>query len=499
MKVKLTKIIELSSAQAYLRFQKEEERKDIQEYLNGKKRFEPLIENRIKDYLKNIGVFDENYLLTIYGYYTVKETGKMLVSEEGKYQIWFTQKDSFLKTTIVYFRRLQPNADKEELKPLNLEFEETGHLLLPTSDNSFTKIILKNNKNLVGKTDEQKDTLHFSWIWENLDKSHYIFSGQLEKSNRQTNIKSEAIPCNINIQDWITKILPDWNIQQKRYSIRFDNLKEESRKTFEDKNFVSRWNDFEVQIQNLPLMPYDIEEAKKWRDWLLNEELEKDYFSIGDFEATASEINEKVALSAYNLDIPKAKDFIAKRNSKKVFWHLQAPMDLNPNTKIKLSSKPIELRQDEKISFAEIVAKLGLYDSSLVIYYDRYVITEKQQRAVVAFLQSIESKNKIVITNIKQNSSKYIQKEKPEIKLKDLKTIFKDHSPHDRYLIISNKDEIQVWNISNSIDYIRFSDKNIDANTFGTIRQSVVFTPVNKELLNKELLNFLENEIKNGN
>lgn len=59
-------------------------------------------------------------------------------------------------------------------------------------------------------------------------------------------------------------------------------------------------------------------------------------------------------------------------------------------------------------------------------------------------------------------------------------------------------DEIQIWNISNSIDYITFSDRNIDVNTFGTIRQSVVFTPVSKELLNKELLNFLENEMKNG-
>jgi hypothetical protein len=35
-------------------------------------------------------------------------------------------------------------------------------------------------------------------------------------------------------------------------------------------------------------------------------------------------------------------------------------------------------------------------------------------------------------------------------------------------------------------------------NTTGTIRQSVVFTPVSRELLDKELLNFLENEMKNG-
>jgi len=66
MKVTLNKNIKLNSAQVYLRFQKEELRKDVQEYLNGKK-FEPFIENRIKDYLKNIGVFDEQYQLTKLG------------------------------------------------------------------------------------------------------------------------------------------------------------------------------------------------------------------------------------------------------------------------------------------------------------------------------------------------------------------------------------------------------------------------------------------------
>ncbi len=499
MKVTLTKNIKLISAQAYLRFQKEELRKDIQEYLKGKKNFEPFIENRIKDYLKNIGIFDEQYQLTKLGN-TIKDSGKMFVSEEGKYQIWFTQNDSFFKTTIFYFRRLQPNA-KDEIRD-QISLDRKGHFLLPTEDNKYTKLNLVSDE-VFGNINNHNDQIHFSWIWENLLKSHYVFSGQLGKSERQTNIKSEAIPSEKDIQKIISEILLDWDKEQKRYCIRFEGLSEQMLTTFENKNYTSKWNGFEVQIQNLPLMPYNIEEAKKWRDWLLNEKLKKEYFSKPDFEETAIELNEKEALESFGLDIPKIKDFVEKTESKKVFWHLNAPVDLNPNTKIKLSlkQKHIELRQGDKISFAEIVVKLGFDNSSVFVYYDRYVYNHKQQRAVSALAKAVNSPKKIVVTDLtpKDNSSDFIQKKVKEIILKDCKTIFKGRSPHDRYLIAFNQNGMSIWNISNSIDNISFSDRNINETTVGTIRQSVVFTPISKEILDKDLLNFINNETKDGN
>ncbi len=499
MKVTLNKNIKLNSAQAYLRFQKEELRQDIQEYLKGEKRFEPFIQNRIKDYLKNIGVFDEQYQLTKLGS-AVKESGKMFVSEEGKYQIWFTQNDSFFKTTIFYLRRLQPNA-KDEIRN-QISLDRKGHFLLPTEENKYTKLNLVSDE-VFGNTNNSTDQIHFSWIWDNLVKSHYVFSGQLGKSERQTNIKSEAIPSDKDIQKIISEILLDWNNEQKRYSIRFEGLSEQMLTTFEDKNYTSKWNGFEIQIQNLPLMPYNNEEAKIWRNWLLNEELKKEYFSKTDFEETAIELNEKEALASFSLDIPKTQDFVEKTDSKKVFWHLNASMDLNPNTKIKLllKQKHIELRQGDKISFADIVAKLGFDNSSVFVYYDRYVYNQNQQRAVSALAKAVNSPKKIVVTDLtpKDNSSDFIQKNVKEITLKDCRTIFKGRSPHDRYLIASNQNGMSIWNISNSIDYISFSERNINETTVGTIRQSVVFTPISKEMLDKDLLNFINNETKNGN
>jgi hypothetical protein len=501
MKVTLNKNIQLRSAQVYLRFEKEEERKDIQEYLNDKKRFEPLIENRIKDYLKNIRVFDEQYQLTNLGN-IVKEQGKLPIYEEGKYQIWFTQGDSFFKNKIFSFRRIQPINNRDENHPNKIKLDSKGHFLLPTNENKYTKLNLVSDE-IFGNQTNGNEQIQFSWVWDNLEKSHYIFSGQLGKQERQTNIKNEAIPSDKDIQKIISEILLDWNNEQKRYLIRIEGLSEQMLTTFEDKNYTSKWNGFEVQVQNLPLMPYDKEEAKKWRNWLLNEELKKDYFNLTAFEEKALKLNEKEALATFNLDVPKIKDFIAKTDSKKVFWHLNTPLDLNPNKKVKLLSKQqhVELKQGDKVSFKDIVEKLGFDSSSVFVYYDRYVYNHNQQKAVSALTKAVNSTKNFVITDLtpKENSSDFIQKNVKEITLKDCKVIFKGRSPHDRYLIATNKNGMSIWNISNSIDYISFSDRIINENTVGTIRQSVVFTPISKEMLDKDLLNFINSEIKNGN
>lgn len=328
MKVTLTKNILLHSAQAYLRFQKEVERKDIQEYLNGKKRFEQLIENRIKDYLKNIGVFDEKYQLTRLGN-TVKETAKMFVYEEGKYQIFYTQDDSFFDNRILYFRRLQPNAIDKIHQYIFIERE--GHFFLPTYENKYINFNLDTDK-ICANIDENKYQIHFSWIWENLEKSYYVFNGEIGNKDRKTKIKAEPIPSDKNLQEMITKILPEWDVTHNRYKIRFNDIQDDdSKKIFEHKTFDHKWFDFEVKFQNLPIMPYDEQNAIEWRNFLLDEELILSYYSSHDFEKKVTEINEKYPLSIFHLSTIELQEYVKKLEKiKQAYWHLQAPIDLNP-------------------------------------------------------------------------------------------------------------------------------------------------------------------------
>ncbi len=503
MKVTLDKQIQLQSAIVYLRFEKDIKRKDIQEYLNGKRFDNPLIENRIKEYLKNIKVYDEKYQLTTLGN-TVKESGMLPTVEEGKYQIWFTNRDSYFGNKIFYFKRVQPSRESNDER-LNLILDSDGHFYLPTESNPFSNLKLLPITDYFGQKKDHQDVIDLHWTWDNLEKSYFVFDGQLGKGENQIKFKATPIPCQEDLKSKMEELLPDWDKKNERLRIPFNKISDQSKNSFEG-NHQTKWKDFQVQFQNVPLMPYNLEDAKKWRNWLLTESLRKKYLNPSDFESLVLDTNEKDAFKSYinSLDAPKPETFSNTiKKDTLAFWHLNAPLDLNPNTKTKLASKPIELKEGQKLSFKELAGKLdfeSMNGVSIFVYYDRYIVREHQQKAVAAFLESVKCRNKIVITDTlpKENSSDFIQKRKPEIKLKDFKTIFKNRPAHDRYLVIGNMDEIQIWNISNSIDYITFSDRNIDANTFGTIRQSVVFTPVSKELLNEELLNFLENEMKNG-
>lgn len=503
MKVTLDKRIQLQSAIVYLRFEKEIKRKDIQEYLNGKRFDNPLIENRVKEYLKNIKVYDEKFQLTALGN-AVKESGMLPTVEEGKYQIWFTNRDSYFDNKIFYFKRVQPSRESNDDK-LTLRFNSDGHFYLPTENNPFSNLKLLPITDYFGQNKNHTDVISLRWNWDNIEKSNFIFDGQLGKGDGTVKFKATPIACNEDLKSLIEELLLDWDKMNERLKVPFDEVNDQSKLSFES-NQQTKWRDFQAHFQKVPLMPYNLEDAKKWRNWLLVESLRKEYFNPSDFESLVIETNEKEAFKSYSnsLDTPKPESFSNSiKKDTLAFWHLNAPLNLNPNAKTKLSAKPIELKKDEKLSYKSIVNKLGLDNSdkdSVCIYYDRYVIREHQQRAVAALLEAIKSKSKIVVTDTspKENSSDYIQKQRLELKLKDSNTLFKNRPAHDRYLIIGTKDEIQIWNISNSIDYITFSDRNIGVDTVGNIRQSVVFTPVSKELLDKELLNFLENEIKNG-
>ena len=78
-------------------------------------------------------------------------------------------------------------------------------------------------------------------------------------------------------------------------------------------------------------MPYDLENANLWLDYLLREKVSEKYLTPRDFEITAKEITEKDAFEKFQdqLRIPDLHSFQTKTQTE--FWHLNAPIDLNPN------------------------------------------------------------------------------------------------------------------------------------------------------------------------
>ena len=498
MKITLTKNMTLHVATVYMKIRKNILREDIQEYLKGKQFENKLINNRINEYLKEIRIYDDELHLTQRGE-IVRDRGLLSTYEEGKYRIWFTQGDDFWGNRIMYFRREAPN-EKSSLESLDLNFGAGNHLLLPSIEKAeeinSTTFSLDDN-NLVGNLSQITENSSVTIIFENEKATTCFFSGKLKlgKDNSiELNYKKPIIVQNESLEKVIFEILPDYDNDYKRLKVSFNP----EYKNFKVLNYPCTWKGFSGYIDSVNLMPFDSEDAIKWRNNILRDVVSKNYLSPNDFVSEAVEINNIQAFEKYknDLDIPKSRDFNTTSDIEK--WHINAPIDLNPNGQLTYINEIIALQKGEKISFEEIVRKLGIdenVENELVIYYDQYVGKVFQQKAAAAFMESIKGSKKIILTDLspEKQKSDYIMQYKKNIQLRDINHgVFKGKPLHDRYLIISSTSGIKYWAISNSLDFIRFTQEELYPGTQGRLIQPIVFTPI--KTIDKELLNFVNNE-----
>lgn len=327
MKITFEKNIRLFMATVYMKIKKNVKREDIQEYLKGKHFSNPLINSRIDNYLKDLGIYDSDYQLTDLGK-DVKESSLLPTPEEGKYRIWYSEKDAYFGNSIFYFYREFPH-DNSTVEKLDLGFNKTGHFSLPVKESKnetgyFEFTLL--NTDLTGRIDPKPVFIATNLILESGKQSYCYFLGHFGKDN-QISIKPDNIRRTDNLDEVITEILPNYDTEYKRLMVKFN----ESYKDFEQSHYQCNWRGFSGEIDNVKLMPSDIDQAIIWRDFLLKEKVKEKYLSPDDFKSVATEINDKPAFEKYKdlLTIPESAAF--KTDSKTQFWHLKAPIDLNPN------------------------------------------------------------------------------------------------------------------------------------------------------------------------
>jgi hypothetical protein len=364
----LTKNLKVKSVTTYLVIEKEQERKDIQQFLNGNEFYDEVINESIKEYLRKIGVLDENNIPTQKGN-EIKKTGKMFAREEGKYKIWYVEEENFIGNKILFIRRIAPKNDinSTNLKPLKTKLDKENHFCLPTQQNDFFRFnLIDSNSEKPYEPDNNQYGITLTWVWDNLEKSFLIFEGNLSISPNEKN-KSDIVIKTMNLsfednfrgnlRDFIKEIFIDWDTKTERLKIRFQELDNHEKETFE-KNIQDGWNGFDIQFKKVPLMPYDKENAEKWRNWLVTQELEEKYFNRNDFSELVKEINQKPALEPFPLSSIKPYEFlkiIGKSENPKPYWHLRATLDLNPNDDVfKSNNKKIELEKNQKISFEKL-------------------------------------------------------------------------------------------------------------------------------------------------
>jgi hypothetical protein len=264
----------------------------------------------------------------------------------------------------------------------------------------------------------------------------------------------------------------------------------------------------QTEFIDIPIMPYDLPDAIQWRDWLIKQEIKEGYFNKYDFEKLVIDINNKNGLIPYQtrLDIPNVISFREKITKKsrtkqdKEFWHITATEDLNPDNNKTYIEKTIDIEDGKRLSFFDIVSRIKnniTHPVQKIFYYDKFVINEKQQKAMIAFFDAWQNNaEKILITNMfpKEQTREQLIRQNEHINEVDLTDIFSNRKTlHDRYIIVYNHyNEYSVFKLSNSIDYIKFNTNNITAETIGILNESISFNRVEKKMLKKEMVNFIE-------
>ncbi|MDP8162366.1 hypothetical protein QJU89_02445 [Pasteurella skyensis] len=486
MKIILNKTLPVTIATAYLKLEKETKRLDIQQFLQDQNSIkDPIVRNRIREYLKTLGLLTDDGSLSSKGN-KAKNSALVNIKEEGKYKVAFIDNDMVLGNRIIELQRENTQNATKEFKQFN-NFKDRVWNAIESENYSLTH----NNAYIEIKN---KDKINITWQSETpFEKDELSYEKELLRSkNKQS--KSKKISDESLIDAYISEIIPDYDREDGRLKVYFDNVQHNDQKSRFIANHWNKcraWNGYSIKLQDIALKPYDLENATKWRDYLVAEELKKNYCSNDEFKNVVSDIEDKDAFSEFKQAFGKltSDDFAKEYHKEKViFWHLTAPQDLNPNEKI--FENTLSIQEGELYSYQEIVNDLidSYITYKLVTYYDRYILRDIQQQKALAFMDCFDSKNKTIITNKKESYKNFSQSN--QVKVMDLPT----KPPHDRYLILEKENgDMICFTMTNSLDYLHFNkNTNITSKQTTTVKQTVTFSKIGIQNLPENIKNLVK-------
>ncbi len=479
----------------YLKLSIKRERKDIKNYLANLDSFEnDSIKKNIIRYLEKKGWL-LNEQLTFKGQEVI-DTGFIWEEEEGKYLLHCVIGDPLLGSIPLQLDRIAP--DGKELKYSSLKEDEIHNSLIntifQTKQNDYQQFQI--NEISLYK-EEANSGLTTKLVWKMEEKeSLFEISGNYNLTQSMKNIYLDEV---LDEVFQINNQYGAWDSHKKKLRIKFNAKDFKIMEDFyypEINNLNTAQFSFgkfdSVRITQVPVMPTDKSNSVQWRNYLLEKELESEYKNRNEMYDIALQISEKEEFAEYSLDssIETIKDGCSMLEKGVAYWHFFAPYDLDPfrSKRIESISSEFVISPQTEISFLQIASKLNLalfQSLSQIIYYDLYVMNEKQQKnfdiLIKAILEEKKVKNNIHVELITQFNKKkssevrsvYLKNSSPWIKETDVTTISKSRLNHGRYLILMSKEKTVIWEISNSIDFIQFPDiPNLDISTIGKSRDA---------------------------
>ena len=505
MKITIKNKIPVHEGFAYIHMTKETPRLDIQNYLNGRRPTDEYICENIDRYLQKLNVYDRYKSITEIGEKVIRK-GVYPQAFQGKYHIGYVNEENGYK--IIFYKRKQSDRNKN-IRTENISFRKK-HIAIDNDIKEPTKIQLENTLLDVESRNEKAKDIDFINIIKCDDREEEITRKYIGRNVDNENINISYTRNKINDEDRFQilnvsrKLNGEWIDQYKRVALyNIDNLDDN-----ELKNFIIPYKRFEedgksITVENIDIMPRDEEQAKRWIEKLLEIEARKEYLQQGDIDRIINNYREReIIRDDWRLPDIEAEDFAEKSKDKNVYWHLYAPLDLNPIEFQKKYNKDILTIEKGKIySFSEILEKIGVSKAKWVGYYDRFISFTNQQIIAEKFLSSIDTSCRLALTlrnkikNYDGETYSYISEcyDEKGIKVDYIKDIFREKEPHDRYLVICDLNEkISVWAMTTGITNFEMIEESNQSSARYEAQETMTITPISTREAPQKLINHIK-------
>ncbi|MHA1399675.1 MAG: hypothetical protein ACTSQE_04970, partial [Candidatus Heimdallarchaeaceae archaeon] len=178
-----------------------------------------------------------------------------------------------------------------------------------------------------------EDKLSITWSISKYGKHTLRLSGL---------VKRMITPPQYSFDDIWKLLLGDdfkfWDSDNSKFLVSFNQLSEKERHTFKTTRVFNNPNlkglgTFNEFNMDLDIAPSSQEEAEKWGNWLLIEDLSK-FITEKGYREHVQEIKSKFPL--FNISLLKQKDLVSKLNElatknqryRRKYWFVQTPLDL---------------------------------------------------------------------------------------------------------------------------------------------------------------------------
>lgn len=472
MEIRLTHTIKLQRAHAYMFLETQRDASEIVEFLQNKhldKYNDEALKARIIEYLKEHKILDDAGKETPKAQEII-ESKKYYVKEEGKYKIAFCENDGLFKNYIFSYKRANYNPPNNALR--DIKFEKNEFDIIKENENEIIKLRKQKVQiELLAHNKDDKTILKYERIIKCKDndnpKANWEITSDIE-SIESKRTKDTLISQN----DFENKAKEYYDKKGIAY-ITYEDLQNKTKnlKNYDIRNFKINMNINTTQgtwkFINMPILPNDKEDSKKWLKACLIKDLESKYFTQGEYDAKLQYYLQDSPIRFHKLDSNftiELNGLANKQESLKAYWRANAICDLVPVDKaITNPAKILQITKKEKLSIKDLMSKLVKNNKiKQVIYIDSYISSSNQQKAFLAFMSALECENITLITRKNEKNQHTIL---DSIKVFYFEDIMDKKPPHDRYLFIQYENELQVWNLSNSIINIFYLNLDVPINT----------------------------------